>query len=124
MIRFRLHFKERALLYAQSEITDTLRQARWAEADSAAAEFGIKLAMLWTSALIPTTRKTHAERHGKTFTTKQVREFYGRDGNVFNCRCSQVEVMLDDKGRPILPRGVQSKTTDVRERWLKAYGGN
>lgn len=48
----------KAKQYAQSEITDTLRQARWAEAEQAQDDFGIKIGLLWTSALLP--RSPHA----------------------------------------------------------------
>lgn len=75
----------KALQYAQTDITDTLRQARWAEDDAASEELGLQLAELWTSALIPTTRPTHAARNGRVYSTAEVRAFYDRDGNRYNC---------------------------------------
>ena len=77
--------KSRALLYAQTDITGTLREARWAEADHARDELGLELALLWTSALLPSTRASHAARHGKVYDTAEVRAFYGRDGNRYRC---------------------------------------
>jgi hypothetical protein len=50
--------RSRAAQYAQTDITDTLRQARMAEADYTAENLGMKIGLLWTSALIPTTRPT------------------------------------------------------------------
>ncbi len=46
--------RAKARQYAQTDITDSLRQARWAEADAAREEMGIRTGMLWTSALLPT----------------------------------------------------------------------
>lgn len=77
--------KSRAMLYAQTDITETLRQARVAEAEYAAEQLGIRSGLLWTSALIPTTRPHHASRNGKVYTPKEVRDFYAEKGNRFRC---------------------------------------
>lgn len=77
--------KGRALGYAQTDITGTLREARWAEADHARDEMGIATGLLHTSALLPTTRDSHAARNGKVFTTAEVRAWYERDGNRYRC---------------------------------------
>lgn len=75
----------KAKSYVQTDITDTLRQARWAESEQAQEDFGLKIGLLWTSALLPTTRQSHAAKHGRIMTQEAVREFYGRDGNRYNC---------------------------------------
>lgn len=77
--------RAKAAQYAQTDITDTLRQARWAESEAAQVQYGLKIGMLWTSALLPTTRATHATRNGRVYSTDEVRAFYGRDGNRYNC---------------------------------------
>lgn len=94
--------RSKAAQYAQTDITDTLRQARWAEAEHARDSLGIRLALLWTSALKPTTRPWHASRHGRVYTTAQVKAFYGDKGNRYNCFCGQTECLLDEDGKPIL----------------------
>lgn len=75
----------KAKQYAQTDVTDTLRQARWAESEQAQDDFGIKIGLLWTSALLPTTRQSHAAKHGRILTQEAVRDFYGRNGNRYNC---------------------------------------
>lgn len=110
--------RSRAASYAQSDITDTLRQARWAEADEAT-ELGLNLGLLHTSALLPTTRATHSARHGKVYTTAQVREWYSRDGNRYRCHCSQTECLLDTEGRPILTDGLKLKMKGELAAWAK-----
>lgn len=77
--------KARAMLYAQTEIPGVLREARWEEADIAREELGIRSALLWTSALKPTTRSWHASRSGKTYSTAEVRAFYAQGGNRYHC---------------------------------------
>jgi hypothetical protein len=37
-------------------------------------------------------------RHGKVYTTEQVRDFYAENGNRYNCYCSQIPVLLNDDG--------------------------
>lgn len=114
--------KSKALSYAQSDITDTLRQARVAEAEYAEEELGIKIGLLWTSALIPTTRSWHASRSGKVFTADEVRAFYAQRGNKYNCRCATTEALLDADGKPILTKRLQSAMANERKTWQKLHG--
>lgn len=113
--------KSKALAYAQTDITDTLRQARWAEADQAEADLGIKTAMLWTSALKPTTRAWHASRNGKAYSTAEVRAFYSERGNRYNCYCGQTECLLDAAGKPILTKKLQSTMANEKAAWQSAH---
>lgn len=107
----------KAKSYAQTDITDTLRQARWAEAEQAQQDFGIKIGLLWTSALLPTTRPSHAAKHGRIMTQAAVREFYARDGNRYNCHCSQTEALLDTDGKPILTPKLRAKMAGEKIKW-------
>lgn len=113
--------KAKALAYAQTDITDTLRQARWAEADQAEADLGIKTAMLWTSALKPTTRAWHASRNGKAYSTTEVRAFYSERGNRYNCYCGQTECLLDASGKPILTNKLQSTMANEKKAWQSVH---
>lgn len=96
--------RSKAAQYAQTDITDTLRQARWAEAEHAKDSLGIRIALLWTSALKPTTRPWHASRHGRVYTPAQVKAFYSENGGRerYSCYCGQSECLLDEAGKPIL----------------------
>lgn len=110
--------KSKALQYAQTDITDTLRQARMAEADQAAADFGLGIGLLWTSALIPQTRAWHAARNGKVYTSAQVKAFYEVNGNRYNCRCAVTECLLDEDGKPILTPGLKKAMAKEKAEWL------
>jgi SPP1 gp7 family putative phage head morphogenesis protein len=111
--------RSKASQYAQTDITDTLRQARWAEAEHARTAMGLRVALLWTSALKDTTRPWHAARHGRVYTSAQVKAFYGQRGNRFNCFCATTECLLDESGKPIL--SAQLKKAMRNE--LSAWGG-
>lgn len=110
--------KSRAMLYSQTEVTGVLREARWAESDYAREELGINTALLWTSALLPTTREHHGRRNGRTYSTQEVRDFYSSGGNRFRCHCAQVDCLLDESGRAILTKGLQSKMANERKKWI------
>ena len=93
----------RANRIARTEVPMALRRARWDEKDQAADDYGVVSKLMHISALSPTTRPNHAARHAKLFTSDQVRDWYAVDGNAINCRCSQVEILVDDDGKPVVP---------------------
>lgn len=114
--------KSKALAYAQTDITDTLRQARMAEADYAQEQFGLAIGLLWTSALIPTTRPWHASRNGKVYSSAEVTAFYSQRGNRYNCRCGVTEALLDTDGKPILTDALKASMSKELAVWQKAQG--
>ena len=107
----------RAKNFAQTEVTGVLREARWAESEAAKEDFSLNVGLLWTSALIPTTRPWHASRSGKVYTSSEVKEFYSQNGNRFRCHCSQTECLLDKSGKPILTDKLKAKMKKELEVW-------
>lgn len=99
--------KVRAERIARTEINGALRRGRLDEAQDAQERLGIKTGMLWASALSPTTRASHAKRHGRVYSLDEVRDFYSRSGEGVNCKCTQVEVLLDDNGKPTSTRAIE-----------------
>jgi hypothetical protein len=110
----------KAKMYAQTALPNTLREARWAENDAAREDLDIQCALLWTSALKATTRRSHAAKHGKVLTTAQVREFYSKDGNRYNCYCSQTDCLIDDEGKLIASPELKAGMARQREQWTKS----
>jgi uncharacterized protein with gpF-like domain len=94
-----------------------LRQARIAESEYAESSLGIKTGLLWTSALLPTTRHTHAIRNGKTYSREDVKAFYSRDGNRYNCHCATTEALLDADGKPILTDRLKASMLSELQAW-------
>ncbi|MEB7623185.1 phage head morphogenesis protein [Enterobacter vonholyi] len=106
----------KAKTIAQTEQVGALRQAQWNETDWAADRLGLNTGLLWLSALKPTTRTWHASRHGKVYTTEEVRDFYAENGNRYNCYCSQIPALLNDDGS-IFNEGLAQKLTKERSSW-------
>ena len=63
--------------------------------------------MVHMSALAPTTRADHAARHGNLYTPQEAREWWARDANSINCRCSVTEVLVNEDGQPTTPELVE-----------------
>lgn len=106
----------KAKTIAQTEQVGALRQAQWNETDWAADRLGLNTGLLWLSALKPTTRTWHASRHGKVYTTEEVRDFYAENGNRWNCYCSQIPCLLTDGG-DIFNEGLADKLAAERKKW-------
>lgn len=106
----------RAKSIAQTEQVGALRRAQWNETDWAADRLGLNTGLLWLSALKPTTRSWHASRHGKVYTTEEVRDFYAENGNRYNCYCSQIPALLNDDGS-IFNEGLADKLKKERQQW-------
>lgn len=112
----------RANRIARTEITTALRRGRLDESDDAEETYALDMRQMHMSALSPTTRASHAQRHGNLYTTTQVRDWYSEDANSINCKCSQVEVLVDSEGNPLVPAIVtRAKTmrTKYEERMAK-----
>jgi len=102
---------------AQTEITGALRKARQDEATEANVLLGLNVAILWSSALIPTTRVTHAQRHGGVYSPQEVAEFYSRDGNRYNCHCGNTEVLIVD-GEPQMTERAKERYAEAKSAWF------
>ncbi|MDI3450562.1 phage minor head protein [Enterobacter sp. V89_11] len=107
----------KAKTIAQTEQVGALRQAQWSETDWASERLGLNTGLMWLSALKPATRPWHASRHGKVYTTEEVRDFYAEKGNRYNCYCSQIPVLLNDDGS-IFNEGLEEKMKKERKSWF------
>ncbi|WP_288444785.1 phage minor head protein [uncultured Pantoea sp.] len=114
----------RANRIARTEITTALRRARWDEHDSASDDLGLNVMLLHLSALSPTTRQTHALRHGKLYTSEEVRDWYSINGNAINCKCSQVTVLVDEKGAPLNSSVMDIARKEFAQTWGKHMAAN
>lgn len=107
----------RADRIARTEIATALDRAKLDEADSANAAFGTRTMQMHISALSPTTRESHAARHGELYTTDQVREWRSSDGNGINCKCTSVSVLVDKGGKALLPQIQERAKATFRKVW-------
>lgn len=116
--------RSKAEFYAQTATQEALRSARAAEADWVTENIGLNIGLLWTSALLPTTRQTHASRNGKVYTTDEVRAFYERDGNRYRCHCAQTECLLDADNKPILSQSLKDAMAKERADWERSVASS
>ena len=100
--------RRRAERIARTEVPNALRQARMDETQQAQQELGLRIKLMHMSALSPTTRPTHRARHAHLYSVQQQRDWWATKPNSINCKCSTVEVLVDDKGNPLTP-GVVSR---------------
>jgi uncharacterized protein with gpF-like domain len=114
----------RSLRIARTEINSALRTARADEAKDAQERLGLRTLMMHLSALSPTTRETHADRHGQLFTIQEEQDWLADGSNSINCKCSMVEVLLDKSGIPydteILERTKAARDAFVAKRVKQA----
>jgi hypothetical protein len=109
-----------AKVIAQTEQVGALRQAQWQETDWARDRLGLNTKILWLSALKPTTRYWHASRHGRTYTTEEVKAFYAENGNRYNCYCANIPVLIDDDGK-VVNEGLASRLIEEKKQWQADY---
>lgn len=108
--------ERRARNIARTETGEALREGRLAETESAAA-LGINLGVMHLSALSPTSRVDHVERHGWVGTVAEEREWYAaKPGRRNNCKCSPSEMLLDDDNKPMF-EDVVERTKAARTEW-------
>lgn len=113
--------ESKAKAIAQTEITGILRKANRDEVQESKIILGLNSAMFWISALLPTTRRTHAARSGKAYSPEECDAFYSVDGNRYRCHCSQTPCMLNDDGSIIILESSLQKVIGVRDKWLENY---
>lgn len=95
--------KRRAERIARTEINNAHTNARMDQAEDARINLGLDSREMHISALSPTTRKTHRDRHGTLHTVQAQRDWWARDGNRINCKCSTVTVLVNKAGQPLSP---------------------
>lgn len=113
--------KRRANRIARTEITTALRRAKWEEDQEASEFYGLKTKLLHISALSPTTRHTHAARHAHLYTNEEVRDWYAKDANSINCKCTQQSVLVDEEGKPIYPDTITKLKQEYKTMQARGY---
>lgn len=98
----------RCLRIASTEVNQAYRQGSWDETDAVNDEvFGDSdyvMMVMHMSALLATTRRDHAARHGTICTPAEEMEWFATKatGGAINCHCSQVDILVNRKtGKPM-----------------------
>lgn len=101
----------RCLRIASTEVNQAYRQGSWDETDAVNNEvFGdsdYMMKVMHISALLPTTRRDHAARHGTICTPAEEREWFATKatGGQIQCHCTTVDILVNRKtGKPMNTR--------------------
>lgn len=105
----------RAKLIARTEIPTALRRARMDEDQEIMDNYGINTRQMHFSALSPTTRETHAARHGKLFTIADQQQWWSEGANAIQCKCTTISVLVDSSGTPLDPNIIK-RAKQIKER--------
>lgn len=112
--------ERRANNIARTETGEALREGRLAETESAQS-IGVNVGVMHLSALSPTSRVDHIERHGWIGTVQQERDWYAaKNGRRNNCKCSPSEMLLTDDGEPMF-EDVVERTRKARDEWEERH---
>lgn len=83
---------------ADTEINRAYNDAKLDGAKLIEKRTGQRTGVLHISALLPTTRDDHADRHGKSYTVEDQFKWWETGANRINCKCSTSTVLIDGKG--------------------------
>lgn len=98
----------RCLRIASTEVNAAYRAGALDETDAVNedvfSDSPYEMRIIHISALLPTTRKDHAARHGTICTPKQERDWFlsTATGGQINCKCSQADLLVEKStGKPM-----------------------
>lgn len=86
----------RAERIARTEINRAYTNSRMEQGIDARDRLGIQVMLMHRSALIATTRATHARRHGQLYTFEEQMKWWDEGSNRINCLCGVSEVVVED----------------------------
>ncbi len=86
---------------SNTEINRAYNDARLEAAKIAGERSGLRAGVLHISALIPTTRATHAARHGNAYTPDQQLKWWNSGVNRIECLCTTRSVLIDRQGKVV-----------------------
>ncbi len=98
---------------ADTEINRAFNEGKLNGATLMQERTGQRTGVLHISALLDTTRETHAARHGNIYTTEDQQRWWNEGANWINCKCSTSTALIDGKGNVIQ---TEDQATLKRER--------
>lgn len=111
----------RAVRIARTEILNSYRTATRTEVDDLNNDvYGgsdWQQQLLWFSALAASSRSWHVSKHGSTYTSEGVMEFYQEDANAINCMCSQSPILVNKKTGEVLQNSLLKRMKKQKEAW-------
>lgn len=87
---------------AVTEVNKAYNFASLKATEAAAKQTGLDAGIIHLSALMPTTRDSHGNRHGNWYSVEEQRIFWSTGANSVNCHCSTKPALLDPDGNVIV----------------------
>lgn len=104
----------------QEELDSWIHAARMQKITEAQSVYG-SYKLMHFSALSSTTRKSHAERHGKLYTAEEVIAFWNDPANRVGCKCSIISVLVDSQGNAI-SSGLMLRAKSIYDKMNSRHG--
>jgi len=99
---------------SETEINRAYNDAKLNAANVLGQETGLRAAVLHISALTPTTRDSHAARHGNAYTAADQFQWWEQGANRINCKCTTRSVLIDRNGK-VVQTELQSELKEERK---------
>lgn len=86
---------------SETEINRAYNDAKLDATRLLADQTGLRAAVIHISALTPTTRQSHADRHGNAYTVADQLQWWNTEANRINCKCTTKTVLIDRSGKVV-----------------------
>ena len=86
---------------ADTEINRAYNDAKLDADKRAADRTGLRAGVIHISALLTTTRPSHAARHGNAYTVEDQRQWWNTGSNRINCKCNTLSALIDSQGNVV-----------------------
>lgn len=86
---------------SETAVNEAYTNSKMSASDLLSEQTGLRAAVIHISALSPTTRQTHADRHGNAYTTADQRQWWNTSPNRINCKCDIKSVLIDRQGKVV-----------------------
>lgn len=93
--------KSSAKRISETEINKAFNNAKLDATRLLGERTGLRAAVIHISALLPTTRPHHADRHGNAYTVADQQQWWDSGTERINCKCSTQSVLIDNSGKVV-----------------------
>lgn len=105
--------KSSAERIARTEVNKAYNDAKLNAVETVSELTGLRAAVVHISALVPSTRQSHAARHGNAYTVADQLQWWNTSPNRVNCLCSTQSVLIDKNGK-VVQKEFQEEIQDER----------
>lgn len=105
--------KSSAKRIAETEINKAYNDAKLDATKLLGKRTGLRAGVIHVSALLPTTRTSHAARHGNAYTVDNQLQWWNSGTNRINCHCSTRSVLIDRSGN-VVQSEIQDEIRDQK----------